>query len=105
MTDQTKKYELTTETMEHKGRTLHRIRSLLNFEYVKAGDLGGWIEYEDNLSHDGDCWVYDEAKVFGGAKVFGDAKISASVEVCGKVNIYGETEISGEARIYGEDDC
>lgn len=43
-----KKYELTTETMEFYGRTLTRIRALINIDRfnVKAGDLGGWIESE-----------------------------------------------------------
>jgi dUTPase len=27
------------------------------------GEIGGWIENEDNLSHCGDCWVYGDAEV------------------------------------------
>ena len=47
-----KKYELTGETKEIGGVTLHRIRALIDIpeHYVKAGDLGGWIEAERNLS-------------------------------------------------------
>ena len=30
---------------------------------VKEGDIGGYIESEDNLSQAGTCWIYDEAKV------------------------------------------
>ena len=45
-----KKYELTDETMEWEGHTLHRIKALRDFNDVKAGDLGGWVESEDNLS-------------------------------------------------------
>ena len=50
-----KKYELTNLTREWNGRTLHRIKALKDFNGVKAGDLGGFIEKEDNLSHDGNC--------------------------------------------------
>lgn len=50
-----KKYELTNETITLKnGVVLHRIRALKSFGVVVTkGDLGGWIEKEDNLSHNG----------------------------------------------------
>ncbi len=49
-----KKYELTEETLYWEGATLHRIKALHNFRNIKAGDLGGWIEKERNLSQEGD---------------------------------------------------
>ncbi|MEE3451047.1 MAG: hypothetical protein VZR27_10235 [Acutalibacteraceae bacterium] len=65
-----KKYELTDETKIYFDRTLHRIKALRDIgEDVKTGDLGGWIEKESNLSHDGDAWVYGNAQVYGNAKV------------------------------------
>ena len=70
-----KKYELTDEIKLHNGRTLHRIVALRDFGNVKIGDKGGWIEKEDNLSHTGSCWVYDNATVRGNAKVCSDAEI------------------------------
>ena len=45
------------------SRTLCRIKALKDFGDVKAGDLGGYIEDYKNLSHDGNCWIYDNAKV------------------------------------------
>ena len=48
------KYELTDETKQFCGRTLHRVR------YIDSGGLGGWVESEKNLSQDGN------AKVWGG---------------------------------------
>ncbi len=65
-----KKYKLTDETIEFDGKTLHRIRALRDFDDVKADDLGGFIQKEDNLSHDGNCWIGDYAKVYGNAKVY-----------------------------------
>ena len=62
-----KKYKLTEETKEWCGRTLHRIEALKDFGDVKAGDKGGWIEKEENLSHQGDAWVYGDAQVSGNA--------------------------------------
>ena len=60
-----KKYELTQETIQFKGKTLYRIRALRDFNDIKAGDLGGFIENESNLSHNNHAWVYDYAKVYG----------------------------------------
>lgn len=70
-----KKYELTDETQEWNGRTLHRIRALADFGDVKAGELGGWIEKEENLSHNGNAWVYGDAQVCNNARVYGNAEI------------------------------
>ena len=83
-----KKYELTDETLEWNGRTLYRIRALADFEDVKAGDLGGWIEKEENLSYDdnarvyGDALVYDDARVCGNAWVCGNARVCGNAEIC-----------------------
>lgn len=66
-----KKYEFTGEIVkEHEKCTLRRIRAVKNFGAIKAGTLGGWIENEDNLTHDGDAWVYDNAKVWGNARIY-----------------------------------
>ena len=52
-----KKYEFTNKTIKIAGHTLHRIRAVRDFGDVKAGDLGGFIEKEDNLSHEGNVWT------------------------------------------------
>ena len=58
-----KKFELTNETIEVYGRTLFRIKALTTFANVSEGDLGGYIEKEDNLSQVGNAWVYGNARV------------------------------------------
>lgn len=68
-----KKYEFTGETKTFFGTTLKRVRAIKSFLDVKAGDIGGWIEKEDNLFHDGDAWVSGNASVSGNARVYGDA--------------------------------
>ena len=69
-----KKYEFTGETKEIKllfrTAVLHRIRATVSFGFVKIGDLGGWIEKEENLSHEGKAWVWGNAEVCGDAEVF-----------------------------------
>ena len=72
-----KKYELVVDdTITFWGWKLFRIRALISFGSVDAGDLGGYIYTEDNLSQKGDAWVWGNAKVLGNAKVWGDAKVS-----------------------------
>src|SRR5260364_283528 len=63
------------DCIEHDGRTLYRIRALRDFKYVWIGQLGGYIEKEENLSHEGEAWVFDNARVFGDARVFGNARV------------------------------
>jgi len=95
-----KKYELTTETKELYGKTLHRIRALKVFGNVKAGELGGWIEKEDNLSHSGNCWICGEAVVYGNAEVCDNAKIYDNAWVYGNAKVYGNAWVCDNARVY-----
>ena len=54
----TKKYKLTKKYIIHNGVKLFQIQALVSFGAVSAGDLGGYIEKEENLSQYGDAWVY-----------------------------------------------
>lgn len=56
-----KKYELTAESIVKFGRTLFRIKALVAFGDVEEGELGGFIEKEENLDQSGDAWVYGNA--------------------------------------------
>ena len=76
-----KKYELTEETTNIFGKTLHRIRATRDFSNVHAGDLGGFIENELNLSHDRDTWVYGNAWVYGEARVGGNALVKGPRDI------------------------
>ena len=80
-----KKYEFTGETKEIKllfrTAVLHRIRATVSFGFVKIGDLGGWIEKEENLSHEGKAWVCGDAEVWGNAEVCGNAKVFSASHV------------------------
>ena len=66
-----KKFELTSESIVNSfGKKLFRIKALVEFGNVKEGELGGFVEKEENLSHEGNAWVCGDAKVFGDAKVY-----------------------------------
>lgn len=110
-----RKYEFTGETLQHEGHTLHRIRAvddlpgddMYDIPPVKKGELGGWIEKEENLSHRGFCWVGGEAKVWGNAQIHdnaqvrGHAEVSQGVIVENTAIIDDKAKISGNAQIFG----
>ncbi len=57
--------------------TLRQLIALRDFAGVRAGTPGGWVESTENLSQQGECWVYDHnSVVFAGAKIRGNARIS-----------------------------
>ncbi|MBS9022837.1 hypothetical protein KEQ40_19390 [Escherichia coli] len=99
-----KKYELLKDqAVVVDGVTLYRIRALRDISWrgVKAGDLGGWVASERNLSQRGDAWVYGDAKVSGDARVFGDAQVHDKAVISGNARVSGRAQISGEACIRG----
>lgn len=80
--------------------SLHRIIALKDFGDVRRGDKGGFIEDYDNLSQEGNSWVYDKAKVYDGAEVFGNAQIRDNAEVYGsRTRAYGNAKIFGDAQV------
>ena len=102
------KYELTDEKIERFGKTLYRIKALKSFGNVTAGETGGYVEKESNLSQEGNAWVSDNAEVTGNARVYGDAWVSDNAEVTGNARVYGDAwvygdaEVTGNARVYGD---
>ena len=92
-----KKYELTDETIVHNGRTLYRIRALKDFGFIEEGELGGFVQGEHNLSHYGDCWIYDNAQVRDNAKVFNNAEVRGNARVGGNAIVCNNARASGNA--------
>ena len=125
------KYEMTdiTETVKLNDRevTVYRIRATEDFtveawnglrvfpKEIHAGDLGGFIEHERNLSQTGSCWVGGKAAVLDEASVSEDAYVSGWPRclIAGHAKIYGKAkvcvasqvcdyaEVSGNAWLYG----
>ena len=96
-----KKYELIkTDTICAYGRTLFRVRYLCDIEnIVAAGDIGGYIEGEYNLSQQGNSVVLGDAEVYGNAKVCGDAKVYGNAKVCGDAMVFGNAKVCGDAKV------
>ena len=95
-----RKYKLTDETKRLWNITLYRIKALRDFGNVKAGDKGGWIESEENLSHEDTCWVYENAEVFDSARVIGSAQVFDTARVFDTAQVYGRARVYGDARVY-----
>ena len=97
-----KKFKLTDETITNGwGVTLSRIVALKDFGNIKAGEKGGFVEKEENLSHENDCWVFGNAEVYGYAKVYGNAEVWGNAEVYGDAKVCGNAEVYGYAKVYG----
>lgn len=87
-----KKYEFTGEVKVKFGVTFKRIRALIDFGNVKKGELGGFIEKEENLSYAGDAWVSDDAEVCDDAWVSDDARVYGNARVCGNAEVCGNAD-------------
>ena len=90
-----KKYEFTGETRAIDGRVLRRIRRLSD------GAIGGWIEHEQNLSHEDSCWVADGAAVFASARVYDAALVCDRAVVYDIASVHGFAVVSEHAAVYG----
>ena len=94
-----KKYKLTDEIIVFCDTKLYRIEALKDFSDIKKGDKGGFIESENNLSHNGNCWIYDDAKVCDEAKVYGNAMIYGHALICGYAKVYDNAQAYDNAEV------
>lgn len=103
MTNQ--KFEI-TDIAHEKYPFLYRIRALRDIgTEVKAGDLGGFVEHEGNLSFEpGDnSWIYHDATVAGDGYVEKNAMLRDRAVVCGHACVSRKAILGGDAR--AEDDA
>ena len=99
------KYEI-TDIAHEKYPFLHRIRALRDIgSEVKAGDLGGFVECESNLSFESgdDAWIFDDAIAAGAGCVDKGSVLRERAIVCGCAYASHGTEMSGDSR--AEDDA
>ena len=123
--EHTPKFEMTDiGRVMHRGEREYRVARIravrdIPAAGVKAGDLGGFLEREGNLSHIGDAWVGEDAivsdgacvsetaqvggqaQVHGGARVFGEAKVHENAWIAGNAMVRASAQVSGSARVFG----
>lgn len=109
MNNNNKKYEiLPNDHIDLGNFKVYRIRALRDFFNVRAGDLGGYVESEHNLSHEGDCWIEDDATVVGNSRISGNALVrdhswvANGAEICDNALISGWVEVSGPTKVSGD---
>lgn len=92
-------YELTDETIEFDGHTLHRIRCTEDFLNITKGTLGGFVESYENLCDE--AWVDGDAKVYAGAVVKERASVQRSACVSNYAVIAEKAYVEDSASVYG----
>lgn len=84
-----RKFELVrSDSIMIASHILYRIRRL------KTGELGGYVEHERNLSHEGESWLYGNACAFQNSRVEGDAVAVRDAW------IYGNAIMTDKSRAY-----
>jgi len=95
-----KKYEILKDNFEEIfGRKVYRIRALKDFGNVKKGDIGGFVESEENLSQDDDCWIYGNAVVCGNTVICDRAIVCYNVVICDNAMVYYVVKVSGDGDV------
>ncbi|ETS13405.1 hypothetical protein [Bartonella quintana] len=77
---------------------LYRIKALKDFSEVKADNLGDFIEKERNLSHEDNCWVYEDPWVYDHTRIYENSKVNNDSKVC--CQAYGNVVAFGTAFIF-----
>lgn len=96
------KFNLTEESKIVDGVEVFRIQAAQTFSDVTTGDLGGFVERTNNLSDDGDCWIYDDAVALNTSIVYEGATLRNKAIACGNTRIYGTAVVKDHARIGGD---
>jgi hypothetical protein len=111
----TKKYELLADDCLSAGdRTVYRIRALRDFGDIRRGDLGGYVENESSLAHDGDAWIHDVAQVYGpngrvgeNARIRGESwilgRVDGDAQICDLVVVGEDAHIGGSTVLCGDE--
>lgn len=97
-----KKYELIKEdSIVVDGHTLYRIKAVRDFYVIDKDEVGGYVESEENLSHEGECWIYNDGMVYGKAVVSENGSVTDNAKVYDYAIIEGDAAVMDRAEVYG----
>ncbi len=108
-----KKYKLTNNTTRKlfNGKPLYKIKALKDFKtvngiLVRAGDFGGYVMSEKNLSQYGNSWIDGYSLAYGNAQILDNAVLCGLSKASGNSMIYDNavvdsSEIDSNTKIYG----
>lgn len=95
-----KKYEILKDlSITVNGSEIYRIKALKDFGDVEVGEMGGFVSSEENLSHEGPCWIYGDAMVYHKAKVKDNAIARDYVHVFNNARVMENAIVEGHARV------
>lgn len=82
-------------------RTLYRVQAMTDIPRhgVHAGDLGGYVESEKCLSHEGDAWVGGNARVFKDARVRDNALVTDDAQLKQKSKALGNATVEDASEL------
>ena len=96
---------LTEESIIFQGVKLYRIVAAKDFNSVKSGTYGGYVESLYNIQNE--AWIANNAKVFGNARVINNAVIKNeaivrdSAVVSKRATILDNAIIKDKAKVFG----
>lgn len=108
---ETRKYKLVRpsffsyEDRMWQGQKIYRLKALRDIPLhgVKKGDFGGYVTSPSAVSHDGNCWIGQQAVTYGDVTLKDDAYIGGTASVvCDRaryISITGNSQIIDEARV------
>lgn len=107
MDGMTKKFILTNNTKtiinpDDTKITIYQIKALIDFRDVKSGDLGGYVQFEKNLSQIGDSWIYNDACACDDSYLFGNAVMYNYSTICSNALVYGNAIMRDTSVIRGK---
>lgn len=85
-----RKYKFIGLTEMFYGYKMQQIQAVRDFGNVKKGEVGGWVCYDGQLSHDGDCWVGFNSRISYNICVCDNAQLFRS-------NIFGSCVVGKSA--------
>jgi len=94
------KYEILEQAHQlPDGRKVYRIKAVRDFGNVKKGEIGGFVEADDNLSHDGLCWIANDAMALGRSRISGDALLRDRARIGDRVMLTDHCIVQDDARL------
>lgn len=99
-----KKYEILKDDYRLIGDTkIYRIRLLVDgvVPLARKGDLGGFVQSEDNLDQEGTCWLYNNAIAMECARVCENAKLYDYSIIFEYARAKGNAIMKNYSRVFG----
>lgn len=86
-------YKCVEVELEDRVAKCYRIKATSNFDDVKVGDLGGFIEDASCLDEASMSWIYDRGVILKGSTLYDNVKVRGKSIIGNNVNLYGTLEL------------